>query len=78
MKQAKDFVNEDVLESYCWMYANFRIPAHYRGPCSSDIGNAQFDIDGPIYNSYYQWIPIYLIFMAVVFYLPRYIQKYPT
>jgi len=66
---AKDFVNEDVLESYCWMYANFRIPPSYRGPCSSDFDESEIDM--PIYNSYYQWIPIYLIFMAVVFYLPR-------
>ena len=24
-----------------------------------------------VYNSYYQWVPLYLIFMAFVFYLPR-------
>jgi len=67
------FVNEDVLESYCWMYANFRIPADYQGPCSSSLSQTDsfHDVDGPIYNSYYQWIPIYLIFLAVLFYLPR-------
>ena len=24
-----------------------------------------------VYNSYYQWVPLYLIFTAVLFYLPR-------
>ena len=71
--QSRDFVNEDVLESYCWMYANFKIPEDYRGPCSSTVSDhdPNMDIEGPIYNSYYQWIPIYLIFLAVLFYLPR-------
>ena len=56
------------------MYADFNIPEHYTGPCS---GKDSEDIDsnpriGNIYNSYYQWVPIYLIFLAVIFYLPRY------
>ena len=24
-----------------------------------------------VYNSYYQWVPLYLIFLAILFYLPR-------
>jgi len=40
-----------VLESFCWMYAHFKIPREYKGPCS---GREQEDIEGPIYNSYYQ------------------------
>ena len=24
-----------------------------------------------VYNSYYQWVPLYLVGLAVVFYLPR-------
>ena len=26
-----------------------------------------------VYNSYYQWVPLYLTFLAFFFYLPRYI-----
>ncbi len=32
--QAKSGVSDDVLESYCWMYAHFKIPKEYKGPCS--------------------------------------------
>ncbi|XP_040576862.1 innexin inx2-like [Lepeophtheirus salmonis] len=67
---AENAVSKDVLESYCWMYASFDIPLSYKGVCS---GKDQNDgIDGSImYNSYYQWIPIYLVSLSVVFYLPR-------
>ena len=61
-------VKDEVLKSYCWMYAHFQIPKEYIGPCS---GKDQESIEGPIYNSYYQWIPIYLMFLAILFYLPR-------
>ena len=64
-----------VLESYCWMYADFNIPEEYSGPCSGkdnedDEGNTR---SGNIYNSYYQWVPIYLVILAILFYLPRFI-----
>ena len=64
-----------VLESYCWMYADFNIPEEYSGPCSGkdnedDEGNTR---SGNIYNSYYQWVPIYLVVIAILFYLPHFI-----
>lgn len=57
------------------MYASFEIPDNYSGPCSAKDNE---DINGVarvgrIYNSFYQFIPIYLIILAIVFYLPRYI-----
>ena len=24
-----------------------------------------------VYNSYYQWVPLYLLFLAMAFYIPR-------
>ena len=50
------------------MYAHFKIPPEYKGPCS---GTEQENLEGIIYNSYYQWVPIFLITVAVIFYLPR-------
>ena len=64
-----------VLESYCWMYADFNIPEEYSGPCSGkdnedDEGNTR---SGNIYNSYYQLVQIYFVILAILFYLPRFV-----
>ena len=39
-----------------------------QGPCS---GKDQENVEGPVYNSYYQWVPIFLMFTAFLFYIPR-------
>ncbi|TRY78244.1 hypothetical protein TCAL_06744 [Tigriopus californicus] len=57
-----------VLDGYCWMYATFKIPIEYKGPCAS---SEQEMLEGIIYNSYYQWVPIYLFLLSALFYLPR-------
>ena len=57
------------------MYASFHIPAEYGGHCTSGSElNEEGELNdggGPIYNSYYQWISIYLSFMAVLFLIPK-------
>ena len=59
-------VNDAVLSSYCWMYATFNIPLNFRGVC------AKKEHDGStLYNSYYQWVSIFLVVSAVCFYVPR-------
>ncbi|XP_071747044.1 innexin inx2 isoform X3 [Lepeophtheirus salmonis] len=59
-------VNEKVLEQYCWMYSTFNIPLNFRGVC------AKREYDGTsLYNSYYQWVPVFLIMSAILFYAPR-------
>lgn len=66
---ARDGVELTVLQSYCWMYSTTKIPTQYKGACS---GGEQNDGNSSIvYNTYYQWVPLYLIFMAFLFYLPR-------
>lgn len=63
-------VEKDVLEAYCWMYATFDIPTSYRGQCSA--GDQDYRIvNNIVYNSYYQWIPIYLVALTILFYMPR-------
>ena len=32
--QAKDGIEKEVLESYCWMYSTWNIPREYKGACS--------------------------------------------
>jgi len=66
---ARDGIEKEVLESYCWMYSTWNIPREYKGACSG--GDQDMQTTTIVYNSYYQWVPLYLIFMAVIFYLPR-------
>ena len=69
--KAREGLEQDVLDTYCWMYSTFDIPPQYKGPCSG--GDLDDNIDVIVYNSYYQWVPLYLTFLAFFFYLPRYI-----
>ena len=62
-----------VSDTYCWMYSTFEIPNEYKGQCNS--GDTE-DIAGlAIYNSYYQWVPLYLLVSAVFFYIPRFVAR---
>jgi len=71
-------VEKDVLESYCWMYSTWNVPPQYKGACSRGMDLNGVSVEewnqhrtSIVYNSYYQWVPLYLIFLAVIFYLPR-------
>jgi len=66
---ARGAVDQGALESYCWMYSTWDIPREYKGACSGgDLGEGRGRI---VYNSYYQWVPLYLLVLSVLFYLPR-------
>ena len=76
--QASDGVDKDVLNSYCWMYSTWNIPPGYKGACSAGSEDRGITLNEwneqtttIVYNSYYQWVPLYLIILAFVFYLPR-------
>merc|ERR1711994_70464 len=69
---------KDVLESYCWMYSTWSIPNQYKGVCSAHGDLSGITVEewnkertSIVYNSYYQWVPLYLVSLAIVFYLPR-------
>jgi len=59
-------VSEKVLKSYCWMYSTFNIPRDFQGQCARKNQS-----NNPMYNSYYQWVSLFLIFQAFLFYFPR-------
>ncbi len=60
-------VNEAVLNSYCWMYSRFNIPLNFKGACTKR------EPDGStLYNSYYQWVSLFLVVSALMFYMPRF------
>ena len=64
--QPGEAVSEKVLKSYCWMYSTFNIPRDFQGQCARKNQS-----NNPVYNSYYQWVSLFLIFQAFLFYLPR-------
>jgi len=64
------FCSNNISDTYCWMYSTFEIPSGYQGQCNS--GDAEGISGLSIYNSYYQWVPLYLLTSAVFFYIPRY------
>ena len=56
-----------VPNSYCWMYSTMNIPPAFKGSC------AKKEHDGAtLYNSYYQFVSIFLVLQAGLFYAPRY------
>ena len=64
--QPGEAVSEKVLKSYCWMYSTFNIPRDFQGQCARKKQS-----NNPMYNSYYQWVSLFLIFQAFLFYFPR-------
>ena len=59
-------VNEGTLQAYCWMYSQFTLPGDFKGKC------VKREHDGTnLYNSYYQWVALFLVASALLFYVPR-------
>ena len=48
------------------MYSTFNIPPNFEGLCA----RRQMS-ENPMYNTYYQWVAIFLIFQSLFFYMPR-------
>ncbi|XP_040575378.1 innexin inx2 isoform X1 [Lepeophtheirus salmonis] len=63
---AEDSIDDDVLNAFCWMYSSFDMPSSYTGSC------ARKRVDSThLYNTYYQWVSIFLVAQAMLFYIPR-------
>ena len=67
--QGEDSVDADVLNSYCWMYSSFDIPNTFNFPCTRK--NKEESTGTHLYNTYYQWVSIFLAVQAGLFYIPR-------
>jgi len=63
---AEDSVDDDVLNSYCWMYSSFDVPNTFNFPCTRKNYEGTY-----LYNTYYQWVSIFLAVQAGLFYIPR-------
>ena len=55
------------VDQILYFYSLFRESRFYYIPG----GDQDESVNSIVYNTYYQWVPLYLIFMAFVFYLPR-------
>ena len=59
-------MNGDTLQAYCWMYSQFSFREDFKAKC------VKREHDGTtLYNSYYQWVAIFLVASALLFYIPR-------
>jgi len=63
---ADDSIDEDVVANYCYMYSEFQVPDNYKGFCTSNAHEGT-----NLYNSYYQWVAVFFLIQAVLFYIPR-------
>lgn len=64
--QADDSADEDCVNNYCWMYATLDIPPDFKAYCSHrSWGKTN------LYNTYYQWVSVFLMIQAIIFYIPR-------
>ena len=69
--QAEDSVDDDVLNSFCWMYSSFDMPSTFKFPCTRKTPYDGNHDTTYLYNTYYQWVSIFLAFQAGLFYIPR-------
>ena len=49
-------MSEATLKTYCWMYSTFNIPPAFQGNCARKRHS-----DDEMYNTYYQWVSIFLM-----------------
>ena len=81
---AHEFVRSEVLDAYCWMYSHFYLPDNFEGPCTAVDKAVDRQLQQqtayirteppdktPLYNTYYQWVPLYLLILSAMFYTPR-------
>jgi len=62
----EDFGDEDMFNTYCWMYGHLNLPYEYMGHCTRKKPDPTI-----LYNTYYQWVSIFLMAQGILFYTPR-------
>ena len=61
-----------MLNNYCWMYSTFSNNSYHTGPCAGVPGPTSQEY---VYNTYYQWIPFFLVTSAAIFAAPSVLWK---
>ncbi|KAG5667871.1 hypothetical protein PVAND_015838 [Polypedilum vanderplanki] len=75
-----DEIPLNVMDTYCWIHSTFTIPNRLTGVVGKDIvqpgvGSHTDGEDDVVYHKYYQWVCFVLFFVAICFYIPRYLWK---
>ena len=77
-----DQINEfgDVINQYCWIHTTFSVKKHYDARVGytvpyHGIGLHVKGVDQETYRTYYQYVPFFLVFQAISFFLPRWLWK---
>lgn len=67
----------EVLNAYCYVQSTYTLPGHHDKAIAPGVypGKKAHNDDAVIHHKYYQWMPIFLFFEGILFYLPRYIWK---
>jgi len=69
----------DVLNGYCWISSTFTLPDHFECEPGNDCLHQGVGPEEPeqekVYHQYYQWVPFYLAFQAMMFYFPHWLWK---
>lgn len=72
-------VSGSIINSYCWIMSTYSLPRHWNGTVGTDFLHhgvgPQKEEDETVYHAYYQWVPLFLSFQAVMFYFPHYVWK---
>jgi len=69
-----------IINNYCWIMSTFTLPKHYTEseddpvPLHLGVGPAHPD-DEKVYHQYYQWVPLFFMTQAIMFYLPHWVWK---
>jgi len=68
-----------VINTYCWITYTFTLPGYLAKPVGLEVAhpgvaNPEPDTEKR-YHAYYQWVPFFLFFQGVLFYVPHWIWK---
>ena len=79
MGDKKIGISPRTLNTYCWFSSTYTVPRHWtgkRGETNLDWGvGISSEEDDRVYHAYYQWVPYFIIFLALLFSLPYFLWK---
>lgn len=76
---ASKSIPDNVLNTYCWIQSTYTIPGYHSQRVGVDVAHEGVGKTLPdqrvVFHNYYQWMHFYLLFQAIVFYIPHYLWK---